>query len=274
MSGILKEFQKTYGQSGLDRSFEDYTRIGVLALGATYAASFVLILMVHMLLLGVVGLQLVVASLSLSLVPTGVAAFAIIYYPYHLREQAKKRLENNLIYTTSYMTILATSGLSIERIMENITETEVKGPLKKLGVKFMADIRLLGLDLDAALQDIIDRSPSPQFASLISGIRNVQKTSGDMKSVLNFNYVRYLQEKRKELAKMLNTLTYLGEGYVTLMVVAPIMFIFMLTVFSIITTTGDAVSSALQLNILVFFAMPLFAAAFIIVLDTILGVED
>jgi archaellum biogenesis protein FlaJ (TadC family) len=274
MSGAIEDFRSTYKKSGLNQPFDDYLRLGKIALSVTFGLSFFLIATIHAVLLNVVGLQLIVASLALTLIPTGIMAFTLIYLPYHRKGQAKNRIDNSLIYTISYMTILSTSGLSIERIIENITVIEEKGSLKMLGTKFLANIRLFGLDINTSLKDMAERSPSPTLTRLIEGINNVQKTSGDMKNLLNFNYIRILNDKRKDLTKMLNTLTYVGETYITLMVVAPIMFIFMLTIFTIISVGSDSEGAALQLNILVFFAIPLFASGFLVVLDTILGVDD
>jgi hypothetical protein len=50
------------------------------------------------------------------------------------------------------------------------------------------------------------------------------------------------------------------------MVVGPILFILMITILSVFSGAGS--SSVLQLNLIVFFGIPVLAAAFIIILDT------
>jgi len=75
------------------------------------------------------------------------------------------------------------------------------------------------------------------------------------------------------LKKLTGNLTYMGEVYVTAMVVAPILFILMITILSVINTSFGT-SSVLQLNLIVFFGIPLMASAIIIVLDTMLGGDE
>ena len=153
-----------------------------------------------------------------------------------------------------------------------ITELAASMPVDRLeGLLVLAARRLA-----ASLPPPMERMGSDRLGhvtGLLEAIDNVQKTSGDLKSLLGFNYTRFLQDKRKQLTKMLNTLTYIGEAFVTLMVVTPILFIVMLTIFTIL---GGGIGGAqiVQLNLLVFFGMPLFATGFLIVLDTILEVEE
>ena len=76
---------------------------------------------------------------------------------------------------------------------------------------------------------------------------------------------------------MKNTLTglvYIGEIYVTLMVVTPVLFILMVTILSILGGVSLGGSPVLQLNLLVFAGIPIMAAVFIIFLDMFLEAEE
>lgn len=273
MSATMKEFREIYARSGLIISFEDYIKRSLLVVTGTLGAALIVFGFINIAILKLQGLPLVASTFLMSISACGMAAFIVLYYPLHMRNSAKSKIENTLIYTVSYMTVLSSSGASVERIMEGIADAADKGPMKRLSSKFVADIKLLGLDLSGAVRDVGGRSPSTKFTGLLEAIDNVQKTSGDLKSLLGFNYIRILQDKRKQLTNMLNTLTYIGEAFVTLMVVAPILFIVMLTIFTILG--GDMGGAQIvQLNLLVFFGMPLFATGFLIMLDTILEVEE
>ena len=79
--------------------------------------------------------------------------------------------------------------------------------------------------------------------------------------------------KKEGLKKLTGNLTYKREIYVTAMVVAPILFILMITILSVLGSSFGT-SSVLQLNLIVFFGIPLMASGIIIVLDTMLGGEE
>jgi archaellum biogenesis protein FlaJ (TadC family) len=271
---VFDEFMAIFDESGLTTSYEDYRRLIVIALSAVFILTAVVSGYVHVYLLRVQGAQLILGVGLSTLIVSLLALVALFFYPFYQRGQMESKIDNNLIYTVSYMAVLASSGVSFERIMENVSGVEDEGPLKRLAVKFMADVQLLGFNLSRAIKDMVNRSPSRTLSQLLEGVDNISQTSGDLKSLMDFNYGQLLQDKKQQLVKMLNTLSYIGEIYVTLMVVAPILFIVMLTILTILgggTSVGGAV---IQLNLLVFFGIPLFAAAFLIVLDTVLGVEE
>ena len=171
------------------------------------------------------------------------------------------------------MTILSASGTSIEHIMERLTEVEVDSPLHPITKKFLMNVELFGFDATSALADVMRRSPTDNLRKLYMSINNTIQTSGDLKGLLTYEVERQIQLKEEGLKKLTGNLTYMGEIYVTAMVVAPILFILMITILSIINTSFGT-SSVLQLNLIVFFGIPLMASAIIIVLDTMLGGDE
>jgi len=271
---VFEEFREIYDESGLSISYEDYRKLIAFGSSGVFLVSVVLSWFIHASVLRVQGPRLILGVAIISLLLTALSLFGLLYYPVYHKNQISNQIDNTLIYTVSYMTVLASSGISFERIMEHVAEVEAKGPLKRLVSKFIADVRLLGFPMSRALKDMAGRSPSKSLTRLLNGIDNISQTSGDLKSLLDFNYGALLQVKRQQLLKMLNTLTYIGEIYVTLMVVAPILFIVMLTILSILGGGGSTGNSITQLNLLVFFGIPFIAAAFLVLLDTVLGVEE
>jgi hypothetical protein len=99
-------------------------------------------------------------------------------------------------------------------------------------------------------------------------------TSGDLKGLLVYEVERQLQKKKEILKNNLSTLVYLGEIYVTLMVVMPVLFILMITILSIMGGRSFGGSSVVQLNLIIFFGIPVMAAAFVIILDQVLVIEE
>lgn len=270
----IREFREIYDDSGNSRYYGDYINRMQKMVLASFVASFCLSIVVHLVLLNYTIFRMLLASLGVSLVVVSLVAVANLYFPIYQRGTRKSKLEDNLVYSLSYMAVLSASGMPIERILNRLYEIEEDSPLKDLSKKFIINTSVFGYDVLSALRDLSDRSPSSVFSKIVYSIRTSVYTSGDLETILTYEFERQLQGKKEALKKMLGSLVYIGELYVTMMVVAPILFILMLTILSVIGGRGLGGSSILQLNLIVFFGIPVMAATFLILLDMILGEEE
>jgi flagellar protein FlaJ len=209
-----------------------------------------------------------------ALLTTTVTASCYIIYPFYRRHENKAKIDNGLIYFLSYMTALSASGMPIDKILDRITEVETNPPLLLLAKKFLMDVKLFGMDVRGALKDIALMSPSPALAKIIEGMRTVFVTSGDLKSLLIYEVARQIQVKQGELKAKVNTLVYIGELYVAIMVVTPILFIIIISILSILGTSALGGSPVTQMNLLVFIGIPILGFIFTLILDQTLGSED
>jgi len=269
----MDEFRDIYDESGINQIFSNYTRkVNIISLGV-----FTSILLISL----AVNMSVLIIPLNRSIISSFVisSSFGLISLvighinPLYQRAQTKKFLENNLIYSLSYMSVLSSSGMPIERIFRRVSEVEDNPPLKLLINKFLVNVNLLGQDVLSALNVMADHSPSKSLAKQISSIRTTVMTSGDLKKLLIYEVERQLQKKREKLKDSVNSLVYLGEVYVTLMVVTPVLFILMITILSIMGGSFGG-SSILQLNLIIFFGLPVLAAAFLLVLDQVMEIEE
>jgi flagellar protein FlaJ len=172
------------------------------------------------------------------------------------------------------MAVLSASGMSIERILDRITTVEDNPPLIHLAKKFMINVRLFGMDVRTALKDVAEMSPSKTLAKQIEGIRTVIATSGDLKNLLVFEVERQLQSKKEKLKTKLNTLVYIGEIYVAMMVIMPTSLILIISILSILGANTLGGSAVTQMNLIVFIGIPILGAIFTILLDQTLGREE
>jgi archaellum biogenesis protein FlaJ (TadC family) len=163
--------------------------------------------------------------------------------------------------------------MPLEKILRRVSEVEDNPPLKQLINRFLVNVNILGLDVHTALNHMREQSPSLTLSKQIASIRTTIMTSGDLKNLLLYEVQRQLQKKREKLKNSINTLVYLGEIYVTMMVVTPVLFILMITILSIMGGSFGG-SSIIQLNLIIFFGLPVLAAAFLIILDQVLVIEE
>jgi len=267
-------FKQIYQKSGLSRLYESYIALMLFASLVTFVSSFAMGALLHHFLFNLRLFQYIIAVFTFSCVISLTVPIIFTVYPFYRRSQRRKEIDANLVYTTGYMGVLSAGGISIERMFERVTQVERHPPIKDLAIMLIANIKMFGLDVTSSLADIILRSPSETFSKLLVGITNTVKTSGDLKSLLTFETKRLLHAKREQLKKTLGTLISLGEIYIAAMVMGPIVFIVMITILSIMGNVAFGLSPVDQLNLLVFFGLPMISTIFIIILNGVLPEEE
>jgi flagellar protein FlaJ len=269
-----KGFEAVYQTSGLDVYLDDYIAKAIrMTLICTLVFAIIpipiLLIPLHMNIF-----QVILGSIATALIGGSIAGAIQINYPYYKRGEAKGRLEDGLIYFLSYMGVLSASGMSIDKMLEGITEVEDNPPLIHLTKKFIIDVRLFGMDVRSALKNIAEMSPSKIFAKQMESIRTTIATSGDLKTLLMYEVDRQLQSKKEKLRTKLNSLVYIGELYVAMMVITPTLFILVIAILSVLGGNSLGGSSVMQLNLIVFVGIPIMGAIFTILLDQTLGREE
>ena len=266
--------KQAYEQSGLSRLYESYVALMLFASLVTFVLVLVVGVLFHYFVLKLGMLQVFEAVIPLSMVASLVVSMVFFAYPLYRRDQRKKEIDTNLVYTAGYMGVLAAGGISAERIFERVIQVERRVSIRDLARRFIANIRVFGLDVVSSLDDVSRHSPSEVFSKLLVGMTNTLKTSGDMKSLLTFETERLLHAKREQLKKILNTLLGLGEVYIAGVVMGPITFIVMITILSIMGNVAFGISPVMQLNLIVFFGIPMISLVFIVVLNSFLPGEE
>ncbi len=274
MASHIAFLRQTYTQSGLHRSYESYVASMLLSCSIAFISAFATAASVHCVVLGMPLPQVLLAATALSCATSIAVSAVFVTYPLYRRDQRRKEIDANLVYTAGYMEVLSAGGISIERIFERVAQVERRISIRDLGNRLMMDVRVFGLDVSSALQDVILHSPSEAFSKLLAGIINSLKTSADLKSLLTFESQRLLHAKREQLKKTLSSLTAFGEIYITAIVIAPIVFIVMITILSIMGNVAFGLSPVAQLNLLVFFGIPALSAVCIVILNGILPEEE
>jgi len=270
----FKAFEQVYRRSGISLFYESYLSLTLFVSLVAFVSSCAVAALLHGLLFSLPPLRYVAAILSSSWTASCLVLAVFILYPLYRGGQMAKKIDSNLVYTVGYMGVLAAGGISVERVFERVAEVERHPPIQMLAKRLIMNIKVFGLDVVSSLRDLSLRSPSDAFSKILMGIGNTVKTSGDMKSLLMFEVERLLQVKRDQLKRTLGTLTYIGETYITAMIVGPVMLIIMLTLLSILGGGVFGLSPVAQLNLLAFAGIPMIAAAFMIILDAVLPEEE
>src|SRR5260370_28748115 len=117
----------------------------------------------------------------------------------------RQRLDQFLPFTSSYMTVLASAGVTPERILRSTAEKDPKFMLSDEISQVIGRIDLLGYDVINAMTAEEDRSPSANYQDLLRGFSAVIRTGGDMKKFFQAITDHLFQKRDLTLQGLLDT---------------------------------------------------------------------
>lgn len=268
----LPGYREAYEQAGLTLIYESYISTAFLLSFIASIPVFALSLLLETRILGISILVSVIASIVLAFVVFAVSLLVWLLYPLERRRSFKSKLERQLAYSFGILGALSAAGIGVERLFERLAATESNPVLAELARRFLRNVKVFGLDTESALREVASHSPSREFSKMLESIAIAYRTSGSMHDLVAFESSRLFADKKENLRKGVSDLAVMAELYITLVVVGPVIFIVMLTIFTILPTTTQYLFSPTGLiNLLVFLGIPAISVVFIIILDSMVG---
>jgi flagellar protein FlaJ len=189
-------------------------------------------------------------------------------YPIYRADSIRRQLEDELPFTTGYMAILSSAGVSPENIFNSISKLPVPLAASSQAKVIVRDVNLFGTDVISALEEASRRTPSERYKEIMEGLISTIRSGGDLSVYLRDKSRHYMKLKRVSLKKYSDTLSMLAEFYVTILLTGPLMLVIMLTVMTMLGGGGlGMLSPDLLLNLLTYVGVPLGAIVFLIILD-------
>jgi Flp pilus assembly protein TadB len=269
----LPGFKETYEASFIPVVLESYLSTALLLSAVAVCPIFGVSVLVELLALH---LKLGVALFGSGIL--GATAFALSMFvflviPIEKRRELKSRLEGQLAYSFGVLGVLAASGMNIDRLFERMAETESNPVLSDLARRFLRNVKIFGLDTEASLREVAKHSPSEAFSRILESIAVAFKATGSLKDLITFESARLLADKKEKLKKSVNSLAVTAELYVTIVVVGPIIFIVMLTIFLFLPTGGNSIlaNPTILINAMVFLGIPVISVIFLLMLDSLVS---
>lgn len=263
----IKGYREIYEQAGMPLVYESYFATSILISAIVMLPTFLVSLLLEIRFIRVPLANAIVGSLVLGIIVFGISIGLWLIYPIQRRRTYKTRLDNRLAYSFGILGVLAASGMGLERLFERLIPTESNPVLADLASRFIRNIRVFGLDTESALKETAKHTPSPTFANMLESMAVAFKTTGTVTQLILYESARLFQEKRERLRKVINSLSLIAELYITAVVVGPIIFIVMMSVFGLLPS-GGLPNPVLLINIIVFVGVPVLAVVFLIILDS------
>ena len=213
----------------------------------------------------------ILGNLALSVVfalLTGLAILGVGYMlPLMKVGSRRQHLDQFLPFTSSYMTVLASAGVTPERILRSTAEKDPKFMLSDEIANVVGRIDLLGYDVLNALNAEVDRSPSTNYQDLLRGLAGVIRTGGDMKKFFQGMTDHLFQKRSLQVQAFLDSLGIIAETYVLMLIAFPLMLIVMLSIMASIGGSLGGVDVFSFMYLMAFILIPICGLMFLFILD-------
>lgn len=211
--------------------------------------------------------------LSISSATVGVGAGLSTYslrwwWPQYLAGVRGRQVDESLSRTVAFLFALSRSGMAFPQVLRTLSHNrEVYGEAAEEFAVAVKEMDLFGEDMITAVERSAERSPSEEFGDFAENLGNVLQSGRSVSTFLRDQYDRYQEDAEARQEQFLELLGALAEGYVSLFVVGPLLFI---TILVIIGLMG--VANTLDfLRVVTYLLVPLASLAFIVYLDSVTG---
>jgi flagellar protein FlaJ len=267
---LFQDLDLRLERSGLKVNFKAYVSLtifmsGLLSLAALVTIPSLLFLVLHVPLLGAI-----LFGIGGSLFTFAFSVIGFYFYPIYRADTLRRALEDELPFTTGYMAILTSAGVSPEKIFHSLSELSVPLAASSEAKNVVRDVNLFGSDIISALEAASKRTSSERFREMLEGFISTVHSGGDSTDYLREKSKEYMKLKRINLKKFADTLSMLSEFYVTLLLTGPLLLVIMLAVMAMLGGGNLGVMSPdLLLGLLTYVGLPLGALVFLIILDAV-----
>jgi len=179
--------------------------------------------------------------LLLMFLPITVFALMILA-PSQKADTTKKMLENELPFAVSNLAAIASSNIEPTKIFAIMANSYEFPAFSKESKKIVNQVNFYGYDLTTALRNVAKNTASLGFAELLNGISTNITSGGNLSVYLNEKSRDYMLDYRLSRERYANTIGIYSDVYTALLIAAPLLFMLLLIVISIIGTNIGGLS--------------------------------
>ena len=265
---LFRDLELSIQRSGLKVNLNAYVSLTVFASLLMAGIALSLIPVFLTVLLGISILPAILFGFGGSLFALAFTTIGFYFYPTYRSDCVKRGLEDELPFTTGYMAILTSAGVSPEKIFCSLSELSPPLAVSYEAKNVVRDVNLFGADIISALEHASRRTPSKKFREMLEGFISTIHSGGNSTAYLQEKTRQYMRLKRIGLKKFTDTLSILSEFYVTLLLTGPLLMVIMLTIMSMLGGGNlGIVSPDFLLSLLTYLGLPLGVLVFLIILD-------
>lgn len=275
--GRFDNLNRSLKTAGMDISVRAYLGsalfssflVGILSLFITSGVLFLLLPAINPSITMEILVSMSILIGLITAVICGITTYApFLYWPKMRAADRKILIEAGLPSTASYLSAMSSSGVPPNRLFHSLAgEESVARELSKESKRITRDIEIFGYDILKALRTAAERSPSERFAKFLDGMSATITSGGDLTYFLSAESRALMKLKEEETKEFIEQLGVLAEIFMILGVVAPLFFVVILAILSVISPESG-VSSTMMVG-LTYVIMPILLLMMILMISTI-----
>ncbi len=267
---LFKGLDVNLERANLKINFKAYVSLALLA-STVNALSVMTVLLLLTLIVFHMSLAFAFLFCASGTLLTGALSVVGFYsYPIYRADKHKRELDDELPFTTGYMSILASAGVSPEKIFKSMSELTAPLAASAESKDIVKDINLFGLDIISALEKTSIRTSSKKFQEMIEGVIATIHTGSNLGAFLREKFRTAMRLRKVTLKKFSGTLSVLSELYVAILLTGPLLLAIMVCIMSVLGGGGiGPFSPELVLSLLTYIIVPVCGLIFLVILDSI-----
>jgi flagellar protein FlaJ len=162
-------------------------------------------------------------------------AFMIMYvYPIQKSKSIRKSIDESLPFALIHMDSVVSSGIPPEFMFELLSGFKEYGGVSRQASIIVRNMKTFGMSSVNAINHVSQRTPSPNFKEVLSGISSTIEKGGDLPSFMRTMAEKTMFEYRMRREQYSNTLSMLSDVYTAVLIAAPLMMLLTLVMMNVI----------------------------------------
>ena len=128
----------------------------------------------------------------------------------------KRMIEDELAWFTLFASIMQSAGLSLYESFRRIIGKKVLPAMEREAMIIERNVRMLGMDQLAAIEEVARYHPSRKFSEFLYGYTAIMRTGGDLVSYLESRVKEYLEFLKFKMRRYAERSVDLGEVLISL----------------------------------------------------------
>jgi archaeal flagellar protein FlaJ len=226
----LKSLQENLQKAAIKITFEVYLGLMILSTLLAAGLGFAFLFIVLSIIMPII--QAFIFSIIAGLI-AAIASFGVCYmYPTLAISAKVRKIDSSLPLTANFLSVLASSGMPPERIFRSLANAGDEFGVGEEMRRTMADVEVMGLDLNDALKKASIRSASRKFGAMLDGVVTTSHVGGDLASFLRDESEKFKKARLTGMKSFVDSLAGMAELYVSFMIALPLVLVVMLSVMS------------------------------------------
>ena len=259
------DLRRTVRLANLRIFFNTYVSLGILSFFLTMLLSFLLSLVIFM----DFSVFAFAKYISLSLLMGLFVLAGLYYYPRIIMDSRRRDIKQDLPFAIIHMAAVAGSGAQLVTVFSMIVESNeykgLEGEIKRI----LNYVNLFGYNMSTALRAVAENTPSNEFKELLNGMIESIESGGSLKNYLKNKADDIMTTYKLERKRYVETLSTYSDIYTAILIAAPLLFIIVLVLLSIVGTKVGGVDITFIEKLGTFIVVPALNIGFIIFLNIV-----